>query len=961
MLTVGLLGPLRVTTGGEPVAVTAPMQRALLAYLALARGRAATREQLVDALWTVPPGRAVNVIQHYVSALRHTLGAPALVTTGRGYELSVAAEDVDAHSFRLLEKRADEACQEGALQVAARLHGQALALYRGEPLSDLPDSPFVDASRVALQRMLVGAQLKAIAVENDLGHFISAMERAELLMAAEPLDESVAVELMRALAGAGRQADALAVYERMRVRLDDELGLEPSLRLRATQAAVLNQDGVLGAVQIPSLSPEAAHGQPVALTNEPADLLATADSAGLPGSPTPTFGRDADIDFVVGALVDGARLVTVTGPGGMGKTRLAIETARVIQERGHGPVDFVDLSPLREAHLVSSRIADHLEPRRPASSDPRSVVAARYRDGGLLVLDNMEQVVGAAHDVARLLDAAPALRVMVTSRQALQLRIETVHHLGPLPTVDQSGTARSAAVAMFCDRTDAGGARQWSAAEEEAARTIVALVDGLPLGIELAAARCRMLGPRALATRLAASMSLLRDGPVDLPQRQRSMQQTIEWSLDLLEPDLRTAFGRLAVFRAGFDVSGVCALLDCDEPAALSTIEALADASLLRVVQDADGEPRISMLQVLKSHTLDLLSESERSVAADRHAAWVVSLCRGTERGLRSEQAAAWLARLDRHREDIVAAVNLLSRSGRVDDAASLMDALLRYWLSSPGSPDGQSLTDTLLAVESLSERSRGTLLLLSSRLHERRGDYARAAELAGQSADLSQRSGDRATAGHAYAALASSTLWLGRPEESRQHWQRSLELTDVGEDAEFRTLTLGNLGLLALDRGDFSSALAIYESALDHLQKLGVVDAVTDTLMNLAWAHLGLGQLEEARDCLRESGTRAVQQGGTENIAYHLLGVARLASLSSEHSSALALTASATALLASSGQVFEPYELSVVDAIAAAAPTAPSPGVSASTQPATIDLDDALELSRSLLDGDARGSDRST
>ena len=322
-------------------------------------------------------------------------------------------------------------------------------------------------------------------------------------------------------------------------------------------------------------------------------------------------------------------------------------------------------------------------------------MGTRYHQGGLLVLDNLEQVLAATNDVSGLLDLAPFLRVVVTSRSALQVRIETVYPLSALATDHVPGAAQSPAVAMFRDRTDARrGAHPWTEAEEQAAREVVSLVDGLPLGIELAAARCRLLGPRALASRLRASMSMLGDGPADLPARQRSMHQTIQWSVDLLEHGQRRALGMLGVFRAGFDVPAVLSVLDLDESSALSTVEALVDASLIRVGEDQDGEPRFSLLQVIKAHTPTLLTAAELDAARGRHADWVVGLAKAAEPHLRAEEAPSWLARLDRHREDISAAVHALRESGRVDEAARLVETLLLYWIASPGSPEGRILSE---------------------------------------------------------------------------------------------------------------------------------------------------------------------------------------------------------------------------------------------------------------------------
>ena len=922
-----ILGPLRLASLADNA--LPPKEAALLAALLVRAGQPVSADTLIDVLW---PGQAPPTahasLQVRVSQVRKRIGAERVVTAAQTYRLDIGHDVVDGDRFRDAVLAASDAVQQGRHASGALLAQGALALWRGRPLPELDEWP----EAVQLSEEYVELRALAIEVRAESELALGLHNQVATVLAAAAVEFPHRERLRRLLALAlyrcDRQVEALGELQALRSALQGEFGVEVSLETRKLETAILRQDAAL---------------------DPPVE---TADSSTLPAPPTPTFGRDEDVQSVLNMLSSGARLITITGPGGIGKTRLAHECALAAVELGAGRVNFVDLSAVRDPDLVAARIADQLEPRRLANSDPRQIVAYRYGDGGVLVLDNMEQVLGAANDVASLLEAAPALRVLVTSRSALQLRVEMVHPLAALKLDHASGPAGSPAMAMFRNRTDARrGSRQWSQADETAACEIVALVDGLPLGIELAAARCRMLGPRALAARLRESMAMLGDGPADLPVRQRSMHQTIQWSVDLLKPEHRSALGRLGVFRASFDVAAALKVLESDdELSALATVEALADASLLRVSHDADGEPRFSMLAVIKAHTPTLLSQTDLDRARIRHAAWVVDLAGAAEPLLRSEQAAAWLTLLDRQREDIKAAVDWLCQSGRANEAAELLCTLLRYWLASAGSPEGRILVDGVLGEDALTPDSLTRLLSLSARLHERCGEYATAAELASRSIAVAHTIGNRRMEGHAYATLASSTLWLGRHDEAVRHWERSLELTDPTEDLEFRVLTLGNLGLLALARGDFRRALGIYESSLSHLRELGVVDAVTDTLMNLAWAHLGLGQLDSAGQCLRESGVRAVSQGDDEQVAYYLLGVARLASLTACHAAALELTTAATALVASTGQVFEPYELSIAEETIADSAAALGAASGDFADGPILNLEESLALTRRVL-----------
>jgi len=458
------------------------------------------------------------------------------------------------------------------------------------------------------------ARILAATLENDLGHHSAALELVEALAGDQPLDENVVAERMRALAGSGRQADALAVYEQFRVHLDDELGLEPGPALRAAQTAVLTQDQAFAA--------------------EPTGL-GTRDWAWLPDTvpnpPTAVLGREHDVGRTEATLGVGTRLVTLLSTGGIGKTRLAIEVALRAQARGRH-VAYVALDRISRAEQVLPAIADTLRVKESSETDLVTQVGRALRAMPLLlVLDNFEHVVAAAPDLGRLVAAVgPGVQVLVTSREALRVHGEHLHRLDPLATSDPEARLEGAGKAepgtmsplspaeeLFWQRAHAVNPTIRPNGDRPAVAALCRRLDGLPLAIELAAARVVLLSPTELLARLSHGPGVLSAGARDAPDRQRSLRACLQWSVGVLSTDERRLFACLSVFAGGAilaDVEAVAGAVisSCD---VLPLTDSLVSKSLLTVTPGATG-PRLQMLETIREYAAELLAAGDDQAQA---------------------------------------------------------------------------------------------------------------------------------------------------------------------------------------------------------------------------------------------------------------------------------------------------------------------------------------------------------
>ncbi|HEX3787649.1 MAG TPA: BTAD domain-containing putative transcriptional regulator [Pseudonocardiaceae bacterium] len=695
-MRVGLLGPLLVQADdGGSVEIGGARLRMLLVRLALDPGRFVPPAVLVDALWgAAPPADASNALQSLVSRLRKALRpvadhvAEPVESGPAGYRLAVSPQDVDVPRFEALAADGHAQLRAGNPWPALATLTEALALWRGPSLADVADAPFAEPVAARLADARLAAVEDRIDAELAVGRHTEVLGELDALAAEYPLRETLAALRIRALYAAGRTADALAGYQRIRAALAEHLGVDPSTELRTVQLTVLRGEPP------PRPAPEQLPEQrPAALPRLPAQL-------------TSFVGRDADLNRAIGLLAD-SRLVCLVGPGGAGKTRLSIEVAFRHAEAHPGPVWFVELAPvdpdadLDPVVLAAIGARDNRMTDTPATgatshriSPAQRLVEALGSRSGLLVLDNCEHLIGSAAQLAAtLLDRCPQLRVLATSREPLAIGGETLHWVGPLALpsaeADVAEARSAAAVRLFVDR--AAAARPGFELDDTnlaAVNEIVRQMDGMPLALELAAARLRSMTPTQVAERLDDRFRLLTGGNrVALP-RHRTLRGVIEWSWELLTEPERTLARRLSVFAGGTDCEaavGVCTGLDVTELAAEDVpylLASLVEKSLLQQVSTGTGGPRYRMLETVRAYGRERLADAEETHAVlTAFVGYFLDLLIRVEPLLRGPDQLAAVEQVRVEEDNLRAAIRRALDVRDVGSAAVLVMRLGWYWL----------------------------------------------------------------------------------------------------------------------------------------------------------------------------------------------------------------------------------------------------------------------------------------
>jgi predicted ATPase/DNA-binding SARP family transcriptional activator len=700
---IDLLGPLDVRAGApgaeRSVDLSGARLRGLLIRLAVDVPRPVSPATLVEALWgEEPPLDPANALQSLVSRLRRGLGdADLVVQLPGGYRLGVERDDVDMHRFADAARRGREALRAGDVDAAADVLRGALDSWHGpipEGWGDTTDST-AHQTRLCEQRLEATADLMDAQIA--LRRHDDVISELEDLVSQFPLRERFTGQLIRALAGAGRQAEALARYERLRTELADELGVDPSAELQAIQLAVLR--GELGSGP---------------LLDESTRLRETVRRSNVKTALTSFVGRDGEVARI-GKLLDEVRLVTLVGPGGAGKTRLATVAVTAILERVPDGVWLAELAPVTDPADVPSAVLDAfglrdatlVDRNRPTGSVSHRDVTTRLIEvlsgrNTVLVLDNCEHVLDAAARLADdLLAQCPELRIVTTSREPLGIVGESLVAVPPLPQPATGASPEQAlahpAVRLFADRAVAvAPSFVIDVATVGAVIEIVHRLDGLPLAIELAAARLRSLPVEEVATRLSDRFRLLTGGSRTAMPRHRTLRAVVEWSWDLLSAPEQLLAERLAVF-AG-DISPVEAIAVCsDDALPAATVDellmSLVDKSLLQVTT-LDGGRRYRMLETIREFGLERMAErDEVATMRRRHATRFGALVHEAAPFVRSAEQLVWMDRLEAERENILAGLRFFCDAGEAQAALDVALEMSTYWMFTGRTSDVASWT----------------------------------------------------------------------------------------------------------------------------------------------------------------------------------------------------------------------------------------------------------------------------
>ncbi|GAA2931409.1 AfsR/SARP family transcriptional regulator [Streptomyces enissocaesilis] len=818
----------------------------LLARLALNPSELIPTNTLIEDLWEDEPPAAggINALHRLVSRARHALRqaghAEAGVIAGPGgYQLAVAAEAVDVHHFERLTAAGRALLRNNEPEQAVATLRQALTLWRGTPLAEFAGTTFARQATVRLEEIRLTALEARIEADLTLGKGAEVLNELRVLTDEHPLRERSAGLLIRALHASGNPAEALTAYERLRAALAEKLGAVPSAELRRihthvlTEAPPVRQEPIVRAGNEPA--PPAAR---LATASGPSPTFSSTSSISSPiGLPIPIsrfVGRTDELGRLT-ALLPACRLITLYGPGGVGKTRLAIEFAARLDSQTAHPVCFVELASLREGRDLAESVAAALglpdtplleqSPlRRGRSGQLTSFLSAHPR---LLILDNCEHVIAEVSRFAsELLAGCPRLSILVTSREPLMVTGEVLFRVGPLQIPDSPEEGENCAtVQLFCDRA---GLAQSGFALTADNRAVVADIcrklDGLPLAIELAAARLRSMSLQQVNERLADRFRLLTGGSHAATAHHRTLRATMDWSWELLTAPEQMLARRLSVVGDGITVDTAAAMGagaaggDLAEDEVPYTLSSLADKSLLQLRRTGDGDTRYHMLETTRVYCRQRLSEAGEEEATEAaFGRYFLGLAEHAADRLRGADQPRWIARLDADHTNILLALRLAVGARDVDAAVRIGLALSWYWVMRGRYKEADDWCAELLAFgDSLPVGAAAVFttlrLVLPTPVDEERSQMIVAA--ARRARD------DDAMAGHLLMALLEPKCWqtVGDYEEM----ERSADRACLHPDAWARACGQAALGFVAESTGDVATGERRLRRALESFRELG-------------------------------------------------------------------------------------------------------------------------------------------
>ncbi|WP_155372521.1 BTAD domain-containing putative transcriptional regulator [Catellatospora vulcania] len=920
-MQIAMLGPFEVRTDdGTAADVPGARLRGLLVALALEPGRVVPKATLLDWIWGEnPPADATNALHRLVSRLRKALPDGSIEGHSDGYRLAVEPDAVDAVRFERLVGRVRD---DDGPQRVRRLR-EALALWRGAAMQDvgLPDSLALDAAVTRLDRLRLTATEDRFDAELGLGHGADLVTELTDLVAAHPLRERLAGALMRALMSAGQDTEALQVYQRTREALADALGVDPSPELSALHVALLRG--------------ESGRRQENRNTNLRAELASY-------------IGKDADVAAVAG-LVAEHRLTTLIGPGGSGKTRLANETGRgLLADLPDGAwlVEFAAIGAdgdVAQATLAALGLRDALL-GEPSNLEPRDRLIAAIGDREmLLILDNCEHVIEPAAELAhRLLGECRRLRILATSREPLGITGEALWPVAPLALpakdADPAGIAAAPAVRLLLDR--AGAVRTDLVLDAHTLTTMARVcraLDGMPLAIELAAARLRTMTIDQLANRLDDRFRLLTGGSRTALPRHRTLRAMVDWSWELLTDAERVVLRRLSVFSGGASLEAaerVCVGDDVAPEDVLELLTALTEKSLL--VAAGDSAPRYRMLGTIKEYAAQRLAEAaESDLARDAHLAYFTELAEKADPHLRRAEQLTWLATLDAEHDNITAAMRGALAAGQAQAPMRLAAGAGWYWWLSGHRAEGMELISAAAGLPGeVDDEIRATVYghAVTFASSGRAADEHQVAEWIHQAYRFAGRS---RSGNPVLAVVVPLERMLAGPDAILPAWESMLDHEDpwvralarlhlgksrillghAGQDAdtdlrtaltEFQALgerfgisfALTVLADRIATRGEFAAASEYYEQAIAVVTEVGAVEDVIRMRSRQAQLYWLLGDAAAGEAAMAEAERHAERVTWPEALAELALAKAELARWRGDAGQARRQLDAATAML---------------------------------------------------------------
>lgn len=847
-IRASLLGQVTITVGDRAISEdewALRSARSLFLLLLITPGHLIPKERVLDILWPeASPDVGSNALYKALHLLRRVLepnltrGRNSAYIATRGGNIGIGPDvtvwvDVDACEMAIQQAR-----RAGAEERRSRLRG-AVAMYGGELLPTDPYEDWPIARRVAVHRAWEEAVLELASLDASADEPRASMAPLEALLAIDATVETAHRALMRVYAATGQRSRALRQYARCQAALERELGSELDAETTALYAA------------IQTAKPE--------VTEQP--RVASGPFNNVPAPPASMVGRDREVEIVQGLLWrQDVRMVTLTGPGGVGKTRLALDAAAGLVEDFEDGVAYIPLTAVRDPDLVIPTIASTLGIGEELNEPLATTLQRWLRDRELLlVLDNVEHVLDAAFDIGDLLAACASITILATGRERLQLRGEHVYEVLPLivPRLDRHPEpvelARYGSVALFTQhmrQVDPG-----FRVTEENGPSIISIcnrLEGLPLAIELAAARARFSTLHDLANRLTSRLDLLEDGPRDLPVRQRTLRATFAWSYDMLAVEEQAVFRRLGVCIDGCTIeaaTSTCGAPHADDMLIQRHLRSLAEKHLVRWEQN-DDEHRWRMLETVREFALERLREhGEELDVRRRHADYYLNLATESEQELAGPDQSAWLDRLDREQGNLRSALHWGLE--QPDELGALLagatTALRQYWWNRGLLSEGVAWLERAAALAGTSPKLRARGLLAMALLLELQSDYARAVGLINEALPISRRYGDQAWVAKAMTGLGEIAESRGDLQRATEMYREALEICRAAGLKRGIAVSLNNLGSIAYHQGDLKRATTQWSQATSAFRVLGEQGAVGMLLGNQGTAAMAAGDFDRS------------------------------------------------------------------------------------------------------------------